>query len=188
MSRQLGFRTKGAPMRRVPVMLAARPRGRSSLPLIASTHDLTRPFSSLPISHCAMSVRLANRSRRAIPGGSGTSAPAKRLSLLTDIPRKPTMNSKTLARTLALTAAILAPALASAQQYNPDGSPRYYYSHHHRVYYHQSHYRTCGADQRMRRQQRYGDRRGQRRRAGRDPRRRRRQYSAGRGRGRRRGP
>jgi len=60
------------------------------------------------------------------------------------------MNTKTLARTLALSAALLAPALASAQQYNSDGSPRYSSSHGHRHYYRQSHYRTCGADQRMR--------------------------------------
>jgi outer membrane lipoprotein SlyB len=59
------------------------------------------------------------------------------------------MTTKTLARNLLLVAAVLAPGLASAQQYNPDGSPRYYYSHGRRHYYH-NHYRTCGADRRRR--------------------------------------
>lgn len=57
------------------------------------------------------------------------------------------MNSKTIARNVLLAALIAAPALASAQ--DSDG----YYRHHHRYYRHydrNSHYRTCGADRRMR--------------------------------------
>lgn len=64
------------------------------------------------------------------------------------------MNTKTIARNLLLAALIAAPALASAQ--DSDG----YYRHHHHYYRHydrnyrhddrNSHYRTCGADRRMR--------------------------------------
>ena len=57
------------------------------------------------------------------------------------------MKLKTVARNVLLAAIVVAPGLASAQQYYPDGSSRYYYSHGHRYY---RHYRTCGADRRRR--------------------------------------